>query len=197
MRLNGGTVCLALALVILFSSRASADSFTYSYNFGEGQIVSGSFKGVLFELFPEIHPSVLYVIDITDVTMFFKGEQLPYDFEVVHSVFVNPTGLVELTSNAAYNNFAFLWDDASGTTAYFHMGTETGLGYENVASFHSILGDVVYDLHDQPRISSGIPQWQLTRVEEPAPVPEPSSLLVVVGAITVLIGSRLKNSIAL
>ena len=154
---------LTLVLALSFSAgSARADTFSFSYLFGDGLAVSGSFGGVANGNFVE---------NINGLSVFFNGEAMPGTVFASHFDGASYLDGPIISFNALQNNFVLANSDfANGDFAYdsvFYMLNASV--YSDTAVAFSSLG---YASQDDPTVSSN---WTL------AQTPDHGSTLALLG----------------
>lgn len=169
-------ILAALALA-LSAATAKADLFNYSYRFGNGTVVSGSFEGTA---------SGLYVTGISNLSASLDGAPFagsPSLFATAYNTATHNwdnTVPAVVSFDASLNNFLFIDSnfpsDVSYTT-YFYMVNDSLFGFSAAsAGFHS---GAIAD--DSPMNSSN---WTLTTVA--APIPEPETYAMMLAGLAML-----------
>ena len=165
---------------LLLSMQAHATAFSFSYTFSDQSAVTGTLQGDL---------AGSYVNNISDLHVFFNnvaftGPLLATGFDsatLLFSAAISPV----LSTNAALNNFVFADPDALSGTNYFYFINDPAYGQEAFAVNYKM--DTATSALDHPATGA----WSL--VAQSAEVPEPSSIFLVLGALSVLAVARRRS----
>ncbi|MES2127676.1 MAG: alkaline phosphatase family protein, partial [Pseudomonadota bacterium] len=158
------------ALLAATLSGAHAETFLFSYAFGDGPAITGSMSG---------HLQGNLLQDISDIHILFNGHAFTgslfqaawsdgaNDWDAAHGAVVSTV--------AGLNNFMFADANVPQSYAvnnYFYFVNSAAMGQQAFAVNYNIDGDVAYDA---PVNAS----WSLT----PAPVPEPEHAAMLLGGL--------------
>ena len=171
------TLTLAFALGLSAVS-ACADTFSFSYLFGDGLTVTGDFAGVTNGNFVE---------NVSDVSLYFNGTQIPGSvFTAQYDGASYLSGTV-ISFDALQNNFFFATSDLAngdfGFDSVFYMLNASV--FSDTALAYSTLG---FASQDDPTVRAS---WKLVQT------PEQSSTLAMLGlAVGGLVWLRRRQSLA-
>lgn len=165
---------------LLLSMQAHATAFSFSYTFADQSAVTGTLQGDL---------AGSYVNNISDLhvsfnNVAFTGPLLAAGYDSVTQQFGAAGGAV-LSTNAALNNFVFADPDTLSGTNYFYFINDAAYGQEAFAVNYKM--DTATSALDHPATGA----WSL--VAQSADVPEPSSIFLVLGALSVLAVARRRS----
>jgi hypothetical protein len=168
---------------LLLSMQAHATAFSFSYTFADQSTVTGTLQGDL---------AGDYVNNISDLHVFFNnvaftGPLLAAGYNSVTQQF-GAAGSAVLSTNAALNNFIFADQDptsAAQASNYFYFINDPAYGQEAFAVNYKM--DTGTSALDNPAAGA----WSL--VAQSAEVPEPSSIFLVLGALSVLAVARRRS----
>lgn len=167
---------LLAAAIVLSATAAQADNFNYSYVFGDGTTIEGSFSatvnGDLLTGFSNISAAI-------DGEEFFgSGSLVNYGFEVGTGDWV--AGQAVATISGTYANFVFAADpEIFNNTNFFRIEFDQS-GVTGAATAIKIGGGVYLDVSDQYYAPS---RWTLTAVSA---VPEPESYALLLAGLGVM-----------
>lgn|GEM_PF-638659 len=164
-----------VAALVLCATSAKADLFDFSYTFGDGAVVSGSFTGTA---------NGVYVDDISNLSMFKNGNPFTGNPSMFHTAW-NPaihdwdnTIPAIVSTDASLNNFLFIdsnYPTDFSYTNYFYMVNDAVVGGSQTFSWQG--GASNYDLPINPS------HWSLTMVN---PVPEPEAYAMLLAGLGLL-----------
>jgi len=164
---------LLAAAIFLSVSAAHADFFKYSYVFGDGTTVEGSFSATVNGDFLTGFSNISAAIDGDE--FFGNGSLVNYGFEAGTGYWV--AGQAVATISGTYANFVFAADPGlSNNTNFFRIEFDQS-GVTGSATAIKIGGGVYLDVSDQYYAPS---RWTLTAVTA---VPEPDSLALLMAGL--------------
>lgn len=161
---------------LLLAVNAHATVFSFSYTFGDQSTITGTLHG---------DAAGDYVDNISDVRVFFNNTEFTGS---LYAAGYNSTthqfeqaGTAVLSAQAGLNNFIFADADPTGAdiaSNYFYFYNDATYGQEAYAVNYNM--DIIPAALDNP--AQG--QWSL--VAQAADVPEPSSIALMLGALTLM-----------
>jgi hypothetical protein len=165
---------------LLLSMHAHATAFSFSYTFADQSAVTGTLQGDL---------AGDYVNNISDLHVFFNhvaftGPLLAAGYDSAIQDFSAAISPV-LSTNAALNNFIFADQDIASASNYFYFINLPAYGQEAFAVNYKM--DTGTSALDHPAAGA----WSL--VAQSAEVPEPSSIFLVLGALSVMAVARRRS----
>ena len=165
---------------LLLSMQAHATAFSFSYTFADQSAVTGTLQGDL---------AGDYVNNISDLHVFFDhvaftGPLLAAGYDSVTQQF-GAAGSAVLSTSAALNNFVFADQDPANASNYFYFVNDPAYGQEAFAVNYNPATAI--SALDHPATGA----WSL--VAQSADVPEPSSIFLVLGALSVLAVARRRS----
>lgn len=174
-----------VAILLAAFASAHAETFNFSYTFGDGPAITGSLSGNLNGEFVENVANVHINFNGTD----FTGPLLGASWDAGTHDWNSATGAI-ISTNAAKNNFIFADADPQtnygNITNYFFFVNSPDPKIGNQALGLNCNGDCSDLAFDQPTNNAS---WSLTAV---APVPEPASAAMLFGGLG-LVGAAVRR----